>query len=255
TKRTSFAHPFGLRWFAVKFVTNQIDRVRTFMHNNYYLLRQLSTELEKSLTGTVVSECFSQSKDELIIRFETQTKPFFIKASLQSAFSCLSFPEDFNRARKNSVDLFQELIGLCVTGVRQFANERSFCIQFADHHELLFKMHGNRANLVLFSKGSPISLFRNHLVADAEIDLSRLDKVIDWSKEVFEQNIHQLSKHYFTFGNVIWNYLKLQGFETKTLAEKWEMIQSIIQRLEYPTFYITEFNEQVILSLIEIGEP
>lgn len=225
------------------------------MHNNYYLLRQLSAELENSLTGTVVSECFSQSKDELIIRFETQTKPFYIKASLQSAFSCLSFPEEFNRARRNSVDLFQELIGLKVTGVRQFTNERSFCIQFADQHELLFKMHGNRANLVLFSKGSPTGLFRNHLVADAEIDLSRLDKIIDWSKKLFEQNIHQLSKHYFTFGNVIWNYLKLQGFETKSPDEKWEMIQDIIRKLEHPTFYITELNKQAILSLIEIGEP
>ncbi|MBX2969596.1 MAG: DUF814 domain-containing protein [Cyclobacteriaceae bacterium] len=225
------------------------------MHNNYYLLRKLSDELEKSFAGTVVSECFSQSKDELIIRLETQNKPFFIKASLQSAFSCLSFPEEFNRARKNSVDLFQELIGLRVTGVRQFTNERSFSVQFTDHIELLFKMHGNRANLVLFEQGKPTSLFRNHLAADANINLTSLDKVIDWSRESFEQNIHQLSKHYFTFSNVIWNYLKLQGFETKSLAEKWEMIQDIIQKLEHPTFYITEFNKQVILSLIEIGEP
>lgn len=225
------------------------------MHNNYYLLRKLSAELEKSLARAVVSECFSQSKDELIIRFETQTKPFFIKASLQSAFSCLSFPEEFSRARKNSVDLFQELIGLRVTGIRQFTNERSFSVQFADDVALLFKMHGNRANLVLFSQARPISLFRNHLMADADINLALLDKVIDWSREAFEQNIHQLSKHYFTFGNVIWNYLKLQGFETKTLGEKWGMIQDIIRKLEHPTFYITELNKQVILSLMEIGEP
>lgn len=225
------------------------------MHNNYYLLRKLSAELEKSLAGVVVSECFSQSKDELIIRFETQTKPLYIKASLQSAFSCLSFPEEFNRARKNSIDLFQELIGLRVIGVRQFINERSFSVQFTDHTELLFKMHGNRANLVLCSAGKSISIFRNHLVADADINLVSLDKPIDWSREAFEQNIHQLSKHYFTFGNVIWNYLKLQGFEPKSPDEKWEMIQDIIQKLEHPTFYITELNKQIILSLLQIGEP
>ena len=219
------------------------------------MLQQLTVELEKCLTGAVVSECFSQSRDELIIRFETHDKPFFIKASLLPDFCCLSFPEEFNRARKNSVDLFQELIGLQVTGVRQFTNERSFSIQFADHAELLFKMHGNRSNLILFTKGKPVSLFRNHLAADIEINLDSLDKSIDWSKEAFIQNINHLNKHYFTFGNIIWSYLTLQAFESKNEAEKWNLIQDVKQKLEQPTFYIAEFKGQLLLSLVEIGQP
>lgn len=225
------------------------------MHNNYYFLRKLTAQLEPILTGSVISECFSQSKDELIIRFETHTKPFCIKASLLPGFCCLSFPEDFNRARKNSVDLFRELIGLRVTGVRQFINERSFSIQFTDHVELLFKMHGNRSNLILFTKGKPVSLFRNHLAADIEINLDSLDKSIDWSKEAFIQNINQLGKHYFTFGSIVWSYLKLQAFETKNETEKWNLIQDVKQKLEQPTCYITVFNDQLILSLIAIGQP
>lgn len=224
------------------------------MHNNYYVLRQLSTELEKSLSGTVVSECFSQSKDELIIRFETLSKPFFIKASLLPGFCCLSFPDEFNRARRNSVDLFPELIGLRVIGVRQFNNERSFSIQFTEQVELLFKMHGNRANLVLFSNGTAIGLFRNHLTADVDIDLNSLDKSIDWSKEAFIQNINQLRKHYFTFGNIIWKYLELQAFETKDEAGKWELIQDVKQKLEHPTFFISDVDDQLVLSLVEIGK-
>ncbi|MBX2965957.1 MAG: DUF814 domain-containing protein [Cyclobacteriaceae bacterium] len=225
------------------------------MHNNYYLLRLLSSELESTLTGTVVSECFSQSKDELIIRFETTSSPFFIKASLLADFCCLSFPHEFNRARKNSVDLFSELIGLRVTGIRQFINERSFSLLFNHETELLFKMHGNRANLVLFTSGKPVSLFRNHLIADLEINLHTLDKSIDWSEEAFRKNIDQLNKFYFTFGKVVWKYLHNEGFEEKSAPEKWSMLHDVIQKLEHPEFYITKLNDELLLSLVEIGEP
>jgi hypothetical protein len=76
------------------------------VHNNYYFLRKLSAQLETIITGSVISECFSQNKDELIIRFEIKEKSFFIKASLQSEFCCLFFQDDFTARRKNSVDLF-----------------------------------------------------------------------------------------------------------------------------------------------------
>jgi hypothetical protein len=44
-------------------------------------------------------------------------------------------------------------------------------------------MHGNRANVVLFENKEAIQLFRNHLTADAEIDLTKLDRDIDFGFE------------------------------------------------------------------------
>ena len=130
------------------------------MHNNYYFLRQLTPVLENAIRSSVVSECFSQNKDELVIRFERLNSPFFIKASLSPAFSCLSFPENFQRARKNSIDLFEKLIGQRIETIRQFDNERSFAVNFGNDVSLLFKMHGNRSNLILFQNDSVIEIFK-----------------------------------------------------------------------------------------------
>jgi predicted ribosome quality control (RQC) complex YloA/Tae2 family protein len=224
------------------------------LHNNYYFLRQLSAALEKKISGTVVSECFSQNKDELVIRLETHTKPFFIRASLQSEFCCLSFPEDYSRARKNSVDLFETLIGRRVQKITQFANERSFTIDFSENYSLLFKMHGNRANLVLFENGAAIALFRNHLTTDAEIKLPDLNRIIDWSYETFEANIQDLQKTYFTFGKPFWNFLARNGFDEKSVVEKWQAVQDMLSYLTKPTFYITVVENKLILSLFPDGE-
>jgi predicted ribosome quality control (RQC) complex YloA/Tae2 family protein len=223
------------------------------MHNNYFLLRQLAAELNTSLNGSIVSECFSQNKDELIIRFETAEKPFFIKASLVPEFCCLSFPENFTRARKNSVDLFGEIIGQRIVRVTSFRNERCFSIELTDGFTLLYKMHGNRSNVVLFHNQQPTALFRNHLRQDLSLQVEELNKEIDWSKESFLKNLQNLKQHYFTLGNVVWYYLETQHVNTGSAEEQWKAIQDVLKSFEAPTYYITELEDRLMLSLLPIG--
>ncbi|WP_276369952.1 NFACT RNA binding domain-containing protein [Chryseolinea sp. H1M3-3] len=223
------------------------------MHNNYYFLRQLTKSLENTLRSTVVSECFSQSKDELIIRFETQGLPFFIKANLSSSFSCLSFPDSFHRARKNSVDLFQTLIGQRVEGIHQFENERSFAINFSNEIVMLFKMHGNRSNLVLFENGSVTEIFKNSIQEDENIDLQTLDRTIDWSYENFLQNSAKPESLYFTFGKVVWKYLQQQKFFELSTDAQWKAIQDVRDLLSNPSYSIREHEGKMFFSMLEFG--
>ncbi len=117
--------------------------------------------MQEKLLGFTLVSCFSQNKDELVIEFNNANESFIIKASLQPDFACLSFPKNFNRARKNSIDLFNEALMKPVKEVKQFSNERSFAIMLAimlaDNYSLLFKMHGNRANVILFEDNHAIS--------------------------------------------------------------------------------------------------
>jgi predicted ribosome quality control (RQC) complex YloA/Tae2 family protein len=223
------------------------------VHNNYYFLRKLSAQLETRIAGSVISECFSQNKDELIIRFEIKEQSFFIKASLQSEFCCLSFPDDFTRARKNSVDLFESIIGLKAESITQYQNERSFSINLSEAHALLFKMHGNRANIILFQNKEAVHLFRNHLTTDAEIDLHKPDREIDFSFEAFGQNLNDLPALYYTFGKPVWNFLERNNFTEKSAIEKWQAIQDLLAYLKNPTYYLTEADHKIALSLFPDG--
>ena len=118
------------------------------MHNNFYFFRHLVPRLEEKLLGKVFLECFSQNKDELVIRFDDAQKAFYIKAVLTADFCCLSFPNQFNRSRKNSADIFTEANNGKVTSLRQYVNERAFLLSEipGDHREDHPEQGGARAS-------------------------------------------------------------------------------------------------------------
>ncbi|MCW5910730.1 MAG: DUF814 domain-containing protein [Cyclobacteriaceae bacterium] len=222
------------------------------MHNNYYFLKQLSTHLHRRLSGFRVVACFSQNKDELVLELNNARESFFIKASLQSGFCCLSFPNHFNRARKNSIDLFPEIILKQVIQVRQFKNERCFTIELEDGYALLFKMHGNRANVILVEHEHATKLFRSHLKTDLHISLSELDREIDFSEKAFHENHKNPDQYYFTFGKLVWEYWRS---ETNDLSDKdlWPEFQKLLHKLESPSYFIIEKSGKLHLSLIQTG--
>lgn len=222
------------------------------MHNNYYFLKQLSKHLHQKLSGFKVVACFSQNKDELVLEFNNSHQSYFIKASLKADFCCLSLPNQFNRARKNSIDLFAEVILKQVLQVHQVENERCIAIQLEDNLTLLLKMHGNRANVILFHHDVALTLFRSHLKNDLTLRLSTLNRKLDFSEQTFKEQLTNLSAYYFTFGKLVWDYW---GTKTKGLPPEdlWPAFQSLLQKLESSPYYLIENAGKLHLSLVPTG--
>ncbi|MCE7996752.1 MAG: DUF814 domain-containing protein [Roseivirga sp.] len=223
------------------------------MHLNYYLLKRLIPELSKTLSRATFIEAFSQEKDELILKFENITdQAFYIRATFTSTFTSLSFPQDFKRSRRNSANQFVSLEGKQVSGLQMFLNERAFAIHF-DTVSLLFKMHGNRSNLILFEKGIVSELFKNNLIQDLNLQLDQLDRPIDRSLELFKDNPDY--KHFYpTFGAVPGTHLKRLSFDQHSAEKQWSILQELVGQLENNPFYLIQFKGKPSLSLLPLGE-
>ena len=223
------------------------------MHNNYYFLKQLTPRLSERLEGLQLMNCWSQEKDELVLSFAAARgklknyKEFYIKIIVFPDFAGLYFSDQFERARKNSVDLFEFLNDKQVLGVRQFENERSFAIEFEEGYSLMVKMFGNRSNVVLFKDEAVIELFHHKLVADNALIYSQLDRKIDQTEAAFERANREARKLYPTLGKVI-----NENFEDE--LKTWSGLQGIIEKLEKPTFYIILLDYETRLSLLPLGE-
>ncbi|QMU29742.1 NFACT RNA binding domain-containing protein [Adhaeribacter radiodurans] len=227
------------------------------MHNNYYFLRQLTQALRVPLIGSVIDSCFSQEKDELIITFRKSDSggSFFLKAMLTAQFSTLYFPESFNRAKSNSVNLFPEVIGEEVREIVQHKNERSFYLVLSNQKALLFKLFGNRSNIVYFEQNQAKALFHKKFPKDLELNLQQLHRQLQPTKAEYLLNLPAPEKVYPTFGDLPGIYLKTKGYESALPEKKWDLIQTVRHELENPAaFYVIKVNNQTRLSLLPVGE-
>lgn len=238
------------------------------MQNNYYFLKKLSFAIAQKLdvdfwqlaeeefqrfsneNPMELLECFSQEKDELILGFANSQEDFYIKAVIPANFATLAFPEDFHRAKKNSIDLFSQLIGKKVLFVSQYWNERAFSLHFEEDFQLLFKMHGRRSNIILFEKEQFVIAFHKKLENDQNIELATLDRAIDQSYEAFFAAEGEVKKLFPTFGKDALIFLSQLGLDAENSAEKnWEIVQNFLKELETDKFYLQnpETKPQLLL--------
>lgn len=224
------------------------------MQNNFYFLRQLTPWLSQQLTGWELISCFSQNKNELTLAFGNAAREFYIRASLNPEFSCLSFPETYARSRKNSVDLFSEVTGAFATHVHQYQNERSFSIHFDNGYFLIFKMHGSRSNILLCHDNEVVALFKNKMVRDRTIKPDGLDREIQQTYEAFEREGYDYRKLFPTFDAVVRHFMEEEGYFELDHHKQWDFLAGLKNNLECPDFYyITEIKRKLNFSLLETG--
>ncbi|AFM03157.1 putative RNA-binding protein, snRNP like protein [Bernardetia litoralis DSM 6794] len=233
------------------------------MQNNYYFIRSLSNELSKQIIGFEIATIFSQNKDELLIGLIDNDNPeteFWIRATFTPELTTLSFPQTFARAKRNSIDLFDSIIGKKITSIRQFNNERAFGIEIEGDNDntnftLLFKLFGNRSNIILFSDTEIEAIFQHKLQADWEIIYDDLDRSLEQEKEDFLEN--GIKKIFPTFGKDISKYLnkKVENTEDKELYwSETEKLITYFDEIEELNFYIFLKKDGVKLSILNPNE-
>ena len=224
------------------------------MHNSYFFLKQVAVALDARLKGYTLVSCFSQSRDELLVEFNNAADSFFIRASLLPELQSLSFPSQLNRARKNSVDLFHDLLMRKVLAVRVIRNDRSMIIELNDGLGLLFKMHGNQSNVICTRDQKAIDVFRNSIVQDQDIVVSGMDRELDLSEAAF-QNTKDVHRHFFTFGKEVWAYLNERDFDSLSQQEQWKMLVDLHMQLESGGHYFhVASGSKLIFSLLPFGK-
>ncbi|TAF32649.1 MAG: DUF814 domain-containing protein [Cytophagales bacterium] len=205
------------------------------MHNTYFFIAKLSAALVPKLKGKVLATAFSQNKDELMLGFTDSSEDFWIRATLQSDLCCLSFPSSHDRARRNSVNLFEAVEGQEVLEVRQFLNERCFGLIFKNGLCLLFKLYGRSANILLFENDVVIGLFKQKLEQDRQLRWSALDRPLDQTHCAFMST--GLRPTFPTLSQTMREVMKL---DTLTAPAQWEQIQAFLTAWTEPScnFYL-----------------
>jgi predicted ribosome quality control (RQC) complex YloA/Tae2 family protein len=119
------------------------------MISNYYTLRFLAADLDKKISGFEIEEIFCQSKNELLICLKGVSESLCLSVSCDPSQNCVFLRSQFNRARKNSVDVFRVLCGRIVRSVSILSTDRELALHCSGDVRLLIRMFGSKANVLL----------------------------------------------------------------------------------------------------------
>lgn len=195
-------------------------------------LNHLAQALHSKLQEFMLVVCFSQNKDELVLGFASQTVDFYIVADLQPKTGFLYFPNEYHRAKKNSADIFPELINNRIKAIHAHEGERSFDMQFENNFQLVFKMHGRNANILLAKDQKVISVFKNNLENDFEFRIPRHHPL--YTKTSHFESIALANEFYGHFTKIY--YLSLE----KEQAKKY-----LTDRIKKTANYLAKSQEQL----------
>ncbi|MFK7970386.1 MAG: NFACT RNA binding domain-containing protein [Bacteroidia bacterium] len=134
------------------------------MHFHYFALKALSSYLNEQWANAHVEACFSQNKQELVIESDAG----YIRIGCQTPLTYVSPGKEFTKARKNVVDLFPELLKRTFQSAEVVPHDRVMLLNFSRGYQLILKLHGMKANVILRQSGTTIKIFRKDKEEDRE---------------------------------------------------------------------------------------
>jgi predicted ribosome quality control (RQC) complex YloA/Tae2 family protein len=129
---------------------------------NYYTLRHIALDLQRRINGTNIGAAFCQQRNELIVEFDRagssvgNEDKIFLVVSCEPSDNFIYVHETFARSRRNSVDLFPEIIGKRVRSVSIHPSDREISIVSDEHKRLVIQMFASKANVVLVDSDDQI---------------------------------------------------------------------------------------------------
>lgn len=185
------------------------------MFSNWLTFRAVAESLNRKLHRARFIEIFSQEKNEAVFRLERESTPgvssegrdelsveFFLQCSVDHHLPHLFLRSSFTRARKNSIDLFPDLIGQQIDSMAIATTDRIIRIRISNGCTLCFTLFSSRANVHLFdTNGALLDVFKHKTPApnfDLAFDNQRPSLLLDEVSQVLHsatgRSVHQALK-------------------------------------------------------------
>ncbi len=133
------------------------------MLKNYFFLNRFIIEAGKILAGSKLISIFSQEKDMLIIEFLKNKSKYYIEISVNPGFPFINLKENYNRAKKNTIDFFEEITGAKFQSISIADSDRILRIS-TNKGYLYFLIRGKFTNVCFIEEGNSLNILKIRLI-------------------------------------------------------------------------------------------
>lgn len=236
------------------------------MINHYFTLIKLKEELKPIFIGTELAECFSQEKNSLTFIFTDGNNEYTLFYTILENKPIIFLNNNFKRARKNTINLFQHLNGARLQDINIHHNNRIIEFTFLDYKLIFHIFTPGNSNIYLINLNSNtiIDLFKKK----KEFIGKELLSPIPTLKKIDEFNNDDLIFDHITKSELLLNKIYCNElFHKLNLDEKLKFkdlnenhINHILKKaselkddcLKSNEFYVYDYDNSKLLSLIPL---
>jgi len=153
------------------------------MLQNYFFLNRLILELQPILKDSVIEEIFSQEKSKLFVVASKDGTVHYLELSVIPGNSYITLRQHFNRAKKNTVNFFEESLGQKIIDVKIASVDR--VIKFnCSGSNLFFAIRGKFTNVFSFLQEGNNSSFKavsDEILTDIKNEFDTKKFLREWS--------------------------------------------------------------------------
>jgi predicted ribosome quality control (RQC) complex YloA/Tae2 family protein len=131
------------------------------LYRNYYFLNRLVLEYNELCSGAVLTEAYSQRKNELVFSLSRSGKEFHLIFSVSQNDPHILYKENIARAKRNTAELFTELLPMQILGFKIAEGDRIIEIS-AEKGRFYFILRGKDTNLLFKSSAGEYSAFKKY---------------------------------------------------------------------------------------------
>lgn len=128
------------------------------MIRHHYTLAHVCREITLH-TGAIVTGCFSQESNSLIIALQTGRTETYIECNTDPVYASIALRPSYSRARRNVHPYFPELTGAILNEVEMSPSDRVVCLHFSGDFTLEAQMFGGaKSDVILTNRTGSLSV-------------------------------------------------------------------------------------------------
>lgn len=217
------------------------------MYKSYYYLNRLTLELNSVLVGRRIESIFSQDKDRLIIKLDG-SEELFIEFSVNHSEPFINIRSKYSRAKKNTIEFFNELISKTIKEVLIASDDRIIKIT-TNNGDLIFAIRGKYTNL--FFNSSNLLPFKNESAENLikfkqEFEIKHFHKSLNIPESDFIEgkSIEEIRNRYKFIGREIENEVNARKPSNESDSE---ILLNVLQDIftETPVVYADDNSGEV----------
>jgi len=130
------------------------------MLQNYFFLNRFILEIQPLIIDSTIEELFSQEKSKLIIMLSKSDQLFALELCVIPGSSYLNLRQNYSRAKKNTVNFFNDLSGKKISSIEIADNDRIVKIG-CSNLDIYFAIRGKNTNIFYSDSEHPLEVFKS----------------------------------------------------------------------------------------------